>query len=78
MKIMFDFSEGSYVVRAQGLDSEVTREGETSMPNERFSAPKGALAERWYTAAPPQRPQDSTQTVSLHPVRLSVKTSAAT
>ncbi|XP_017767321.1 PREDICTED: uncharacterized protein LOC108555941 [Eufriesea mexicana] len=57
--------EGGYVVRTQGLDSEVTRESEASMPNEGFPAPKGALAERRYTAAPSQRPEDSTQTVSL-------------
>lgn len=62
---MSDCSEGGYVVRAQGLDSEVTGESEARMPNEGFSAPKGALAERRYTAAPSKRPQDSTQTVSL-------------
>lgn len=60
-----DFSEGGYVVRAQGLDSEVTGKSEASMPNEGLSAPQGALAQRRYTAAPSQRPQDSTQTVSL-------------
>lgn len=55
-----DFSEGGYVVRAQGLDSEVTGKSEASMPNEGLSAPQGALAQRRYTAAPSQRPQDST------------------
>lgn len=65
---MSDCSEGGYVVRAQGLDSEVTGESEARMPNEGFSAPKGALAERRYTAAPSKRPQDSTQTVSLLPL----------
>lgn len=35
------------------------------MPNEGLSAAKSALAERRYTSAPSQRPQDSTQTVSL-------------
>ena len=60
-----DCSERGYVVGAQGLDSEVTRKSEASMPNEGLSAPKGTLAERRYTSAPSQRPQDSTQTVSL-------------
>ncbi|KOX77878.1 hypothetical protein WN51_05764, partial [Melipona quadrifasciata] len=58
-----DCSERGYVVGAQGLDSEVTRESEASMPNEGLSAAKGALAEGRYTSAPSQRPQDSTQTV---------------
>ncbi|XP_054014913.1 protein vein isoform X3 [Hylaeus anthracinus] len=58
-------SEGGYVVRAQGLDSEVTRASETSMPNEGLSTPESALAERRDTAAPPQRPQDSTQTAEI-------------
>lgn len=61
---MSDFSEGGDVVRAQGLDSEVTRKSEASLPDEGLPAPEGALAERRDTAAPPQRPQDSTQTVS--------------
>lgn len=62
--VTFDFSERSYVVRTQGLDSEVTGESEASMQNEGLAAPESALAEGRCTAAPPKRPQDSAQTVS--------------
>jgi len=62
--VTFDFSARSYVVRTQGLDSEVTGESEASMQNEGLATPKSALAKGWCTAAPPKRPQDSAQTVS--------------
>lgn len=64
IKIVFNFSERGHVIRTQGLDSEVTRKSEASMPNEGFPTPEGALAERRDTSATPQRPQDSAQTVS--------------
>jgi len=62
--VTFDFSARSYVVRTQGLDSEVTGESEASMQDKGLAAPESALAEGRCTAAPPKRPQDSAQTVS--------------
>ncbi|KYQ58308.1 hypothetical protein ALC60_02728 [Trachymyrmex zeteki] len=62
--VTFDFSARSYVVRTQGLDSEVTGESEASMQNEGLATPKSALAKGRCTAAPPKRPQNSAQTVS--------------
>lgn len=65
--LTFDFSARSYVVRTQGLDSEVTGESEASMQDEGLAAPESTLAEGRCTAAPPKRPQDSAQTVSETP-----------
>lgn len=62
--LTFDFSARSYVVRTQGLDSEVTGESEASMQDEGLAAPECTLAKGRCTAAPSKRPQDSAQTVS--------------
>lgn len=62
--LTFDFSARSYVVRTQGLDSEVTGESEASMQDEGLAAPESALVEGRCTTASPKRPQDSAQTVS--------------
>ncbi|KAF7412545.1 hypothetical protein HZH66_001441 [Vespula vulgaris] len=53
----------SYVVRTQGLNSEVTRQSKASMQNEGIAAPKSALAQRWHTTTPKKRTQNPTQKV---------------
>lgn len=62
--LTYDFSARSYVVRTQGLDSEVTGQSEASMQDEGFTTPESTLAKGRCTTAPPKRPQDSAQTVS--------------
>ncbi|KAF7418950.1 hypothetical protein HZH68_001603 [Vespula germanica] len=51
----------SYVVRTQGLNSEVTRQSKASMQNEGIAAPKSALAQRRHTTTPKKRTQNPTQ-----------------
>ncbi|KAL2725935.1 protein vein isoform X3 [Vespula maculifrons] len=57
----FVSSARSYVVRTQGLNSEVTRQSKASMQNEGIAAPKSALAQRRHTTTPKKRTQNPTQ-----------------
>ncbi|KAL2718022.1 protein vein isoform X3, partial [Vespula squamosa] len=63
----------SYVVRTQGLNSEVTRQSKASMQNEGIAAPKSALAQRRHTATPKKRTQNPTQKYSTRYTKLSAQ-----